>query len=167
VTSGPDERASLAAFLAAQRAVVLEIVDGLGEDSLHRPVVPSGWTPLGMVAHLGYAERHWFGRVVAGTPEPLADPLREEADGDGPFVTTHPADVVLGFYRDQTKRADEILAGADLDAPPRGTVQAGMTDTITTVRDIVLHMIEETARHAGHLDIARELIDGTTGHGPR
>jgi uncharacterized damage-inducible protein DinB len=167
VTSSQGERASLTAFLAAQRAVVLEIVDGLGEEALRQPVVPSGWTPLGMIGHLGYAEQHWFERVVAGTPEPLGDPLHEEAEDEGPFSTTRPADVVFAFYRDQTKRSDEILVGADLDAPPRGRVQAGMADTITTVRDVVLHMIEETARHAGHLDIARELIDGRTGLGPR
>lgn len=167
MSSSPDERASLTAYLAAQRAVVLEIVDGLGEEALRRPVVPSGWTPLGMAGHLGYAEQHWFERVVAGTPEPLADPLREKSDDEGPFSTTRPADVVFSFYRDQTKRSDEILAGADLDAPPRGPVQAGMADTITSIRDVVLHMIEETARHAGHLDIARELIDRRTGLGPR
>ncbi|MBW8750528.1 MAG: DinB family protein [Propionibacteriales bacterium] len=166
MSSSADERSSLTAFLAAQRAVVLEIVDGLGEKALGQPLVPSGWTPLGMIGHLGYAERHWFERVVAGTPEPLGDPLGEEAHG-GPFSTARPADVVFGFYRDQTKRSDEILAGADLDSAPRGTVQAGMTDTIATVRDVVLHMIEETARHAGHLDIARELIDGRTGLGAR
>jgi uncharacterized damage-inducible protein DinB len=161
------ERASLTAFLQAQRAVVLAILEDLDDTVLGRPVVPSGWTPLGLVGHLGYAERHWFERVVAGTPEPLDDPLREEADGDGPFVTTHPVEVVLGFYRDRAKRSDEILAGADLDARPAGPVQPSMAGTVVTIRDVVLHMVEETARHAGHLDIARELIDGRTGLGPR
>lgn len=167
MTAPAGEHAALSAFLQAQRAVVLAIVEGLDDEALRRPVVPSGWTPLGLVGHLGYAERHWFERVVAGTPEPLEDPLDEEGDESGPFVTAHAADLVFRFYRDQAKRSDEILGGADLDAAPRGPVQPAMADRILSVRDVVLHMVEESARHAGHLDIARELLDGKTGLGPR
>jgi uncharacterized damage-inducible protein DinB len=152
-----DEREALTFFLAAQRASVLAIVDGLGDDQLRRAVVSSGWTPIGMIEHLGDAERVWFQYVIAG--EPTNDTDHE------------PADVAeaLSYYRAQTARSDEILAATQLDARPaaRPVVDIGIADDVITVRDVVLHMIEETARHAGHLDVARELIDGRTGLGPR
>jgi uncharacterized damage-inducible protein DinB len=154
------ERDALCHYLAAQRRSILAIVDGLDDGDLRRPVVPSGWTPLGLIEHLADAERFWFGQVIAGAPDP--------ADGrPGPFATTSPAAQVLAFYRDQTARSDGILAGTALDARPAGPVPAHLAEEIHTVRDVVLHMVEESARHAGHLDIARELLDGATALGPR
>jgi len=67
----------------------------------------------------------------------------------------------------RTKASDEVLASTSLTATPSGNVPADLADEVHAVRDIVLHMIEESARHAGHLDIARELIDGQTGLGAR
>ena len=65
------EGQALLMFLNAQRASVLAIVDGLGEDALRTPVVSSGWTPLGLIEHLGHAERHWFQQVAMGSAAPL------------------------------------------------------------------------------------------------
>jgi hypothetical protein len=73
------ERQALLAFLAAQRDAVLSIVAGLDEEAWHRSVVPSGWTPAGLVEHLGGAEWHWFQGVVTG-----ADPEPPPADEDLP-----------------------------------------------------------------------------------
>ena len=75
----------------------------------------------------------------------------------------------LAYYRAQIARSDEILAATPLVARPaaRPVADIGIADEVMTVRDVVLHVIEETARHAGHLDVARELIDGRTGLGPR
>ncbi|HEY6746915.1 MAG TPA: DinB family protein [Mycobacteriales bacterium] len=155
-----SERAALCHYLAAQRRSVLAIVDGLDDGDLRRPVVPSGWTPLGLIEHLGRAERFWFGQVVAGAPAP--------ADGQpAPFTSRTPAADVLAFYREQTARSDGILAGTSLDARPAGPVPPHLAGEVHTVRDVVLHMVEESARHAGHLDIARELLDGSTALGPR
>jgi Protein of unknown function (DUF664) len=84
-----------------------------------------------------------------------------------PFTSRRPVDAVLAFYRDQCARSDAVLSSIALTASPRSGVSPGMADLARNVRTIVLHMIEETARHAGHLDIARELIDGRTGLGPR
>ncbi|MEU7873329.1 DinB family protein [Dactylosporangium sp. NPDC049140] len=151
----------LVKFLEAQRASVLAIVDGLDEEQLHTAVVPSGWTPIGLVEHLGYAERYWFQRVFTGTAVPLAWPAEEEAP---PHATRRTSEVVLGFYRDQIARANKVLASTPLSAPPQ---ERHGNAEIPDLRYIVLHMIEETARHAGHLDIARELLDGRTGLGPR
>jgi hypothetical protein len=160
---------ALLAFLAAQRGVVLSIVAGLDEEAWHRSVVPSGWTPAGLVEHLGGAEWHWFQGVVAGEhPEP---PPGEERPPYDPktapaFTSDLPSAEIIAFYRDQCARSDEVLAVTPLSAPPRG--RHGNPDSEPPdVRWVVLHMIEETARHAGHLDIARELTDGQTGLGSR
>jgi len=159
---------ALLAFLAAQRDAVLSIVAGLDEEAWHRSVVPSGWTPAGLVEHLGGAEWHWFQGVVAGvTPEPPGDEDLPPYDPKAAFVCDEPVAEIIAFYRDQCARSDAVLAVTPLSAPPQGKHGDPEMDEPPNVRWVVLHMIEETARHAGHLDIARELIDGQTGLGPR
>jgi hypothetical protein len=163
----PEDQALLA-FLAAQRDSVLSIVAGLDEEAWHRPVVPSGWTPAGLVEHLGGAEWHWFQGVVTGkVPEPQpGDEDLPPYDPTAAFVSDLPSAEIIGFYRDQCASSDAVLAVTPLSAPPRGRHGDPEMEP-PNVRWVVLHMIEETARHAGHLDIARELIDGQTGLGPR
>jgi len=161
------ESQALLTFLDAQRASVLAIVDGLDEVALRASVVPSGWTPLGLIEHLGFAERYWFQVVATGSAVDLPWPEEPDEDEDAPFTTDRPAAVVFGFYRDQCDRANAMLASTPLSSPPRGKPYGEIADEVSDLRWIVLHMIEETARHAGHLDIARELIDGQTGLGPR
>jgi hypothetical protein len=150
------EKSTLLTFLRAQRAVVLAILDGLGEEALTKAVLPSGWTPLGMVEHLGDAEWHWFQEIVTGTAGPLL----------GEHTPRTPA-AVFAYYREQCRRSDEIFAATPLSATPRGRHPGPLGDEITDLRGVVLHVIEETARHAGHLDVVRELLDGRTGLGPR
>jgi hypothetical protein len=75
--------------------------------------------------------------------------------------------VVLAFYRDQCHVSNAVLRSNPLSAPPVGPIDDETDDEVTDLRWIALHMIEETARHAGHLDIVRELLDGQTGLGPR
>ncbi len=169
MTSSRNEEAEgqdLLAFLAAQREAVLSIVAGLDEEAWHRPVVPSGWTPAGLVEHLGGAEWHWFQGVVAGKkPEPA--PGDEDLAPYYPtaaFVCDLPSAEIIGFYRDQCASSDAVLAVTPLSAVPCGRHRDYQPPT---VRWVVLHMIEETARHAGHLDLARELLDGQTGLGRR
>jgi uncharacterized protein YndB with AHSA1/START domain len=155
-------------FLAAQREAVLAIVDGLDQEAWHRSVVPTGWTPAGLVEHLGGAEFHWFQMVVAGAEIEL--PEGEEMEPYDPmaaFVTDASSAEVIAQYRDICMRSDAVLAVTPLSAAPRGLHGDQGMEEPPTVRWVVLHMIEETARHAGHLDIARELLDGRTGLGPR
>jgi uncharacterized damage-inducible protein DinB len=153
---GKDERAALLHLLAAQRRSVIAIVRGMSETDARRSVVPSGWSPLSLIVHLTGAERHWFASALGGDPDPA--PRRDEA----------PATLgnAVAVYRAEIERSDQLLSGFALDDPPTETPDE-LPGEIHTVRDVVLHMIEETARHAGHLDIARELIDGRTGRGPR
>ncbi|MGW3967219.1 DinB family protein [Amycolatopsis sp. NPDC005003] len=148
------EKSTLLTFLRAQRASVLAILDGLGEEALTTALLPSGWTPLGMVEHLGDAERHWFQEIVTGTA------------GPGRPASKSP-ESVFAYYREQCRKSDEIFAATPLTATPRGRHPGPIGDETTDLRGVVLHVIEETARHAGHLDVVRELLDGRTGLGPR
>jgi hypothetical protein len=158
---------ALLALLDAQRAAVLSVVAGLDEEAWHRSVVPSGWTPAGLVEHLGGAERHWFQGVVPGEgPQPSPDAEPYDPKTAPAFVSDLPSAEIIGFYRDQCAQSDAVLAKTTLSAAPRGK-HGSRNNEPPDVRTIVLHLIEETARHAGHLDIARELMDGQTGLGPR
>jgi Protein of unknown function (DUF664) len=165
VTPDP-ETVALIHFLDAQRTSVLAIVDGLDEDALRTPVLPSGWSPLGLIEHLGDAERHWFQDVATGCFRVAGLPRNSEEDES--FVTNHPTEVVFAYYREQCRIANEVLASTPLSAAPVGEHgEPELDDDIADLRWIALHMIEETARHAGHLDVVRELLDGRTGLGPR
>jgi uncharacterized damage-inducible protein DinB len=155
-------------FLDAQRAAVLAIVAGLDDENLRTPVLPSGWTALGLIEHLGHAERHWFQRVATGSTAALPWPEEDnDDDDDAAFASTHPAAQVVAFYRDQCRRSNAVLASRPLSSSPAAEHNTETDDDVTDLRWIVLHMIEETARHAGHLDAARELLDGRVGLGPR
>ncbi|MFC5908053.1 DinB family protein [Streptacidiphilus monticola] len=143
--------------LAGQRAHVLRSLEGLGEAELRRGVLPSGWSCLGLVNHLARdVERFWFRAVLGGEGEAAI------AAGDAWTVDPErPAADVLDGYRRDTARADEVLARLDPDAEPAwwpdGLFGAWRLDS---ARQVVLHVITETACHAGHLDAVRELLDG-------
>jgi Protein of unknown function (DUF664) len=159
--------AMLLSFLDAQRARALEIVAGLDQSQLTTPVLPSGWTMLGMIEHLGHAERHWFQGVALDWADPLpwSDDDEPRDSGGGGFTSTRSPEAVMAFYRDQVERANAVLATTPMSTPPLGRHGQGDDDQVRDLRFIVLHMIEETARHLGHLDAARELLDGRTGLG--
>jgi hypothetical protein len=167
VAESDAERAMLQHFLDAQRDAVLLIVDGLDEAALRNAPLPSGWTVLGLIEHLGHAERHWFQEVALATIDEPPWPPGYDAAIDERFASTRTVDEVIAFYRTACVRSNEILAAGGLDAVPLGQHDRDMDDDIDSMRWIVLHMIEETARHAGHLDAARELLDGTVGLAPR
>lgn len=159
----PAEDQMLLDFLAAQRATALDIVAGLTEEAWHRSVVPSGWTPAGLVEHLSGAQFHWFIGVVAGEDtSPPADVDVEPYDPMAPFRTDWSSADIIAEYREISVRSDAILAVTPLSAAPRGRHGDPEVAEPPNVRWVVLHVIEEIARHCGHLDIGRELLDGTT-----
>lgn len=158
------EAEALLAFLDKQRRSVLRIVDGLPDDLLRRATLPSGWTCLGLVQHLAVDdERYWIRAVAAG--EPITFPPADVVDPAWQVDPGADAASVLKVYRDEIELSNAIIRATPLDAPPKWRdevwVEWGMT--VPNLRWIMLHMIEETARHAGHLDAARELLDGRTG----
>ena len=157
--SSTDETELLIAYLGSQRRHVLGILEGLSDDDMRRPVLPSGWSPPTMLSHLTYDdERFWFGAVIAGDADVVATVL--ESDGWSVGDEVAPAEVVAA-YREQARRSDEILRAADLDAAPSWWPEEVFGEwRLDNVREIVLHVLVETAAHAGHLDAARELIDG-------
>jgi uncharacterized damage-inducible protein DinB len=141
------------AFLSFARHCVLKKTDGLDDEQLRRVLVVSGTSLLGLVQHLTEAEQYWFGYHVAGLG---ADDFEFGMD-----VPTSAASAdVLQAYRDAIAASDRILAAVpDFDRP----VAIATSEHRHTVRWVVAHMTSETVRHAGHADILRELIDGTTG----
>jgi len=155
------EKDSLHASLNRHRDVVLWKLEGLDDASLRRAVVPSGTTLLGLVKHLAAVEYSWFCETFERETEPLpVDPDDPDADlRVEPDETT--ADIVE-FYRRARAAADAVIL--ELDVDDVGTAWFG--DPVS-LRWVLIHMIEETARHAGHLDILRELIDGATGDFPQ
>jgi len=152
-----DDTALLSA-LTSQRDHVLGILDGLSPADLRRPVLPSGWTCLGLVKHLALdVERFWFRSILAGEPVDLAsgaDAWQVSADT--------PAEAVFGLYRQEIGFANAIITGTSLDAAPARWPEEWANWRLRDLREIMLHVITETACHAGHLDAARELIDGRT-----
>jgi hypothetical protein len=91
----------------------------------------------------------------------------EPYDPYAPFVIDWPSEKVLAYYRDQTLHTDEMPASTGLDAAPRGHHSGADTEQPASVREVVVHLIEETAAHSGQLEIARELLDGKTRLGLR
>jgi hypothetical protein len=147
----------LEAFLDYQRGVMLRKMAGISREQLLWSSVPSGTSLLGMVRHLGYVERWWFRMCFAGEDTTVAW-SKEDPDGDWRVGDGETVEGVEAFYRDEIERARTIVASAGLDDHARRAGREGFT-----LRWIMVHMIEETARHLGHADILREQIDGSTG----
>lgn len=154
------ERAVLLSRLAGQRAHVLAQLEGLSDEQLRRSVLPSGWSCLGLVRHLTLSdERYWFEVVVAGKP---LDFWPEGDNGDWLVGPDESAAEVIDAYRSAMASADEIIAARRLDDAPQQPedwwAEAGLS--FPDLRTVVVHVMVETAVHAGHLDAARELLDG-------
>jgi uncharacterized damage-inducible protein DinB len=153
------EIAALMRCLQAQREHVLGAVDGLADEALRRPVLPSGWSCLGMLQHLTLSvERLWFRAAVGGDPAVIEGVGSQAAAWQvDPGL---PAAEVLDGYRREAALADAVIAtspaGAELAWWPFPEGEWRLHD----VREVLLHVITETACHAGHLDAVRELIDG-------
>jgi hypothetical protein len=156
-TTGPGKD-MLLAVLDNNRAIMEWKLDGLARDQAIRSVVPSGTSLLGMVKHLAYVERWWFDDFFAGNG--VEYPWSEEdPDADFRIEDGETIESVIALYEAAIARSKEITADAtmdDLSVRERNGERRSL-------RWIVTHMIEETARHAGHADIVRELIDETTG----
>jgi uncharacterized damage-inducible protein DinB len=158
-----SDTAALLSSLDGQRNHVLGILEGLPDEALRRSVLPSGWTCLGMVQHLTISdERFWFRGIVAGEPVDLTltDDSYKAAWQVDPETT---AASVFDAYRTEIERSNEIISSTSLDTPPAFWPEDLWPNwRLSDLRAILLHVITETACHAGHLDAARELIDGRT-----
>jgi hypothetical protein len=158
-----DEATALLERLEAQRHHVLGILEGLSSENLQRSVLPTGWSCLGMVQHLTFdVERFWFREVIDGQTISAAERAGDPTDGWQVAPDASP-EAVLQRYRTEIALANEVIGRT-----PMGAEAAWWSDDLFggwhpgDVRRILLHVIVETACHAGHLDAARELIDGRT-----
>ncbi|WP_327104089.1 DinB family protein [Nonomuraea glycinis] len=154
-----SETETLLTHLNDQRRHVQGIVAGLSEADLRRPVLPSGWSCLGLVRHLALdVEQFWFRAVVAGD-RAVIDGLDQAGDA-WQVGSDLPAEAVLSRYRREIDAANAVIAATPLQAAPLWWPEWFADWHLRTLREVVLHVITETACHAGHLDAARELIDG-------
>lgn len=159
--SAPDaDGRSLLTYLDSQRHHVIEILNGLDDDALRRPILPSGWTCLGLVHHLALdVERFWFRAVIAGEQDVIAQ--LEATSNPWEVDQNVPTESIFATYRNEIALANAIIERMPLDAPPTWWPSELFGDfRLDTVRQVILHVMTETATHAGHLDIMRELIDG-------
>jgi hypothetical protein len=148
---------TLHAYLRAQREAVLWKLDGVSERDQRMPMTTSGTNLLGLVKHLAGLEREYFGTCL-GRGEPVELPAEPNADMWATEAES-PASIVSA-YRAAAQDADAAIAELPLDAP--ATVP-WWDPPDTTLHRLLVHMLAETARHAGHLDILRETIDGERG----
>ena len=142
------------AFLNFNRESVLKKTEGLDDEQLRRRLVPTGTNLLGLVQHLAQAERNWFGYHLAGA-------AHVRSPGSGMRVPRGRATAeVLDDYRAAIAASDAAIRAI---GDPEAHLARLVAGEHMTMRWLIAHMTSETARHAGHADILREQIDGTTG----
>jgi uncharacterized damage-inducible protein DinB len=154
-----SEKELLEAFLDFQRDTLLWKVAGLDEAAMRRTWTPSGMSLLGLVKHMAYVERNWFQNRFAGRdlPVPWIGP-NSSHDADFQFEPGETTESVIALFRAEVAESKRIVA----EAPSLETIAASPTRQ-HSLRRILIHMIEEVARHNGHADVMRELTDGQTG----
>ena len=155
-----QEREMLDAWLDFHRATLAVKCEGLTDDQLRaRAVPPSSLSLLGLVRHMGEVERSWFRRVLGGEQAPPRYYSDENPDGDFDDVAGAGVAEAFGYWRDECAHARERVAAA----PSLDVTGTGRDGERYSLRWIMVHMIEEYARHNGHADLLRERIDGTVG----
>ncbi len=159
-----DERALLCQFLDRYRECVIEKVAGLTHEQINTRYVNSDSTIAGLLKHLALVEDSWFTDRLAALPmpEPWASaPFSDDVDWDFHSASDNTLDELVELYRDACDRSRAVLATVN-DLGQMTKIASGRGERCSS-RWVLIHMIEETARHLGHMDILRELTDGTTG----
>ncbi|MGH3680886.1 MAG: DinB family protein [Natronosporangium sp.] len=157
-----DERTQLLGWLDLQRGIVHWKCEGLSEPDAHRSVIPSSplMTVAGVVSHLRWVENTWFEVAFLGRPAD-GPQFQDEPEAADMIVDGIPLGQLLAEYERQCAVSNEIIAAHPLDQVGR---HPDFKVSAASLRWILLHLIEETARHAGHLDTIRELLDGRKGY---
>jgi hypothetical protein len=162
---GSGLAADLHRYLRQSRDRILSVLDGLSEYDIRRPMTPTGTNLLGLVKHLAGLELGYLGDCV-GRPAPVT--LRWNEDGsvwDGADMWATPEqtrEYLVGLYRTAWQHSDESIERLGLDAPAEVSWWPEERRK-TTLGSLLVRMVAETAQHAGHADIVRELIDGRVG----
>ncbi|TDB86140.1 DinB family protein [Actinomadura sp. KC216] len=158
-----DTRELLLGYLDYYRDALLRKLDGMSEENLRTSILPSGWTPLGLLKHLAYVERRWFRWGFAA--EQLDD-IRGDRDPDTRAFHARPdesPEEIRALFLDECARTREIVAAADLQDVARTGGGFTPPEHHPALIWILFHVLQEYARHVGQLDIIRELTDGATG----
>jgi hypothetical protein len=158
-----DERTQLIGWLDMQRAIIHWKCEGLSDVDAHRPVLPASplLTMAGLIAHMRWTEHCWFEVILLNRPAEANPQFVDEPDDADMLVEGAPLARLLAEYDQQCVVSNEIVAAHSLDdIGLNRDFKAGNA----SVRWMLLHMIEETARHAGHADAIRELLDGQRGY---
>lgn len=156
-----DEPSTLSTFLDYTRATVRAKCEGISDADARKAPLPDSplMTVAGLVNHVRWVEYNWFQLVLLG--EENAGPwTEEEPDREFTVALDFPIAQLLDEYDAQSARYRELVASLDLDTLAKRNLSSGEP---ATLRWIILHLIEEIARHNGHLDVVRELVDGTKG----
>jgi uncharacterized damage-inducible protein DinB len=158
-----DARALLLAFIDGYRATAARKVSGLSDAQVRQSVLPSGWTPLELLNHLAFMERRWLQWGFAGeaVPAPWGDD--DPATGRWAVPPHESRGEVIDRLATVGARTADVVATADLGAPAAGGGRFRADDMRPTLNWILLHVLQEYARHVGQLDVVRELIDGSVG----
>jgi uncharacterized damage-inducible protein DinB len=159
-----SERDTLIAFLDYHRELIIDKASGLTDKQLHTAVAPSSLTLGGLINHMAVVEDDWFTSDIAGKtiPEPWASaPWGDDRDWELNTASSVPTDVLFQRYRDAIGRSNAVLD--DIDDLGQLSVKTDRNGEPWSVRWILIHLIEETARHCGHADFIRESLDGSVG----
>jgi hypothetical protein len=156
-----DLRGLLLDYLDFFRGVVAGKLEGLSEAELTGSVVPSGWTPAGLVHHLVNVERRWL--VWGFLGETIDDPWRDSAEDGGWVSLDRPVEELQAMLEEAGARTRRVVEAHRVTEVARVTGRFRDQATAPQLQWILLHLLQEYARHTGHLDIARELVDGRTG----
>ncbi|MCX4528460.1 MULTISPECIES: DinB family protein [unclassified Streptomyces] len=157
-----DERTQLVGWLDLQRSIVRWKCEGISEEDAHRVVLPDSplMTVAGLISHMRWTEHCWFQVLFLNQQAPENPQFGDEEDLDFK-VEGVPLARLLEEYDAQCAASNEITAAHALD---QTGLNRDFKSGAASLRWMLLHMIEETARHAGHLDTIRELLDGETGY---
>jgi hypothetical protein len=158
-----DEIDSLVAFLDEQRAILRRKAGGLDGDALQRTLPPSDLTLGGMVKHLAFVEDWWFGRVLRDQQAALWAGVDWDADNDWDWhsAADDSPEQLWALWDDAVARSRAAVA--DDPRPERESARPRRDGTSFTLRWILMHMIQEYARHNGHADLIRQSVDGSVG----
>ena len=156
-----DPRELLLGYLDWYRDALMRKLAGLSDAQLRTPVEPLGWSPLGLVKHLGWVERRWMRWGFAGEDVLAHLPGGDQAEWGVPAGESTGS--VMAAYRQEVERSRSLAAGADLSQQARTGGRFDLPEQAPSLARILFHLLQEYARHLGHLDVARELIDGVTG----
>jgi hypothetical protein len=162
--SGSNPKADLHRYLQAARDALVWKLDGLSEYDIRRPMTPTGTNLLGLIKHLASDELGYFGDTFgrpSGEPSPWLEP-GAEPNADMWATADESREQIVGLYRRAWAHADATIDALPLDAAGRVPWWPDERNE-PTLHHILIHMIAETNRHAGHADIVRELIDGAAG----